>query len=143
MDCFPFRFRFELEHLGRKPKKVQMNCNTLPSVHAALEPLSLPLAVTPKSKNSSKEKRKASTNKSATSTSASPTVTNTTPTATKARAMLFPLEMLSPSEDAVCQSPPPKEVRRGYAKRETVSATEFGLEEHGPRTKTKVNVLSD
>ena len=72
------------------------------------------LAVTPKSKNSSKEKRKASTN-----LSASPTVTNTTPTATKARAMPFPLEMLSPSEDAVCQSSPPKKVRRGYVKRET------------------------
>ncbi|CAG2218817.1 unnamed protein product [Mytilus edulis] len=180
MDCFPFRVRFELEHFGRKPKKVQLNCNAIPSVHAAPEQLPLPLAVTPKSKNSSKEKRKASTNKSATSTSASPTVTNTTPTATKARAMPFPLEMLSPSEDAVCQSSPPKKVRRGYAKRETArliaehvhktagntssaavvdsskedgvdahvveetteslcveEATEFVLEEHGPRTKTK------
>ncbi|XP_076076127.1 uncharacterized protein LOC143047009 [Mytilus galloprovincialis] len=94
--------------------------------------------------------------------------------------MPFPLEMLSPSEDAVCQSSPPKKVRRGYAKRETArliaehvhktagntssaavvdsskgdgvdahvveettellcveEATEFVLEENGPRSKTK------
>ncbi|CAC5422653.1 unnamed protein product [Mytilus coruscus] len=91
--------------------------------------------------------------------------------------MPHPLEMLSPSEDAVCQSSPPKNVRRVYAKRETArliaerihktagntttatvvdsseekggdiveettyslcvkEATEFVLEEHGPKTVT-------
>ena len=34
LDCFPFRFRFELEQMGRKPKKVQLNSNAVPPVHA-------------------------------------------------------------------------------------------------------------
>lgn len=113
MDCFPFRFRFELEQMGRKPKKVQLNSNAVPSVHAT--PVEVPITPT------SSKKRKSDNKKTPSALPKTPRATreasnSTTP---KARAMPHPLEMLSPSEGVVCQSSPPKRVRRGYAKRET------------------------
>ena len=33
-ECFPFRQRFEIEQMGRKPKKVVLNEDAVPSIHS-------------------------------------------------------------------------------------------------------------
>jgi hypothetical protein len=39
IDSFPFRHRFEMEQMGRKPKKVKLNEDAFPTIHAlALAP---------------------------------------------------------------------------------------------------------
>jgi hypothetical protein len=39
IHSFPFRHRFEMEQMGRKPKKVKLNEDAFPTIHAlALAP---------------------------------------------------------------------------------------------------------
>ena len=37
-DCFPFRQRFEMEQMGIKPKKVTLNPDAVPTIHALTPP---------------------------------------------------------------------------------------------------------
>ena len=34
IECFPFRFRFEMEHMGRSLKNVKLNADAVPSIHS-------------------------------------------------------------------------------------------------------------
>nr|XP_022286598.1 uncharacterized protein LOC111099572 isoform X1 [Crassostrea virginica] len=88
-DCFPFRQRFEMEQMGIKPKKVTLNPDAVPTIHALTPP---PSISSPSATSSSTPKR-------------SP--------------YKRPFNMLSPNEEEQCQSSPPKKIRRGYTKRET------------------------
>jgi len=87
-DSFPFRVRFEMEQMGRMPKKVQINEDAVPTIHS-----DVPVTVTENLEQS------------------------TLPSTPKQS--LPKLNMLSPAEDAMCQSSPPKKMRRGYLKRES------------------------
>ena len=92
IDDFPFRHWFEIEHMGRAPKKAKLNVGAVPTVHSPSI-----------AKQVSMVKEKPLETKQ--------------PIQTAPKHSL-PLEMLSPSETSTCQSSPPKKIRRGYIKRE-------------------------
>jgi len=87
-ERFQFRYRFEVEHIGRAPKRVKLNDDAVPSIHCVRE---------------TDNQAKVTANVSAPSTP---------------RHQLCRLEILSPSEEVTCQVSPPKKIRRGYSKRE-------------------------
>ncbi|XP_076088805.1 uncharacterized protein LOC143059203 [Mytilus galloprovincialis] len=93
IDDFPFRHRFEIEHMGRAPKKAKLNVGAVPTVHSPSIAKQVSMV---------KEK---------------PLETEQ-PIPTTPKHTLPRLEMLSPSETSTCQSSPPKKIRRGYIKRE-------------------------
>lgn len=37
-ECFPFRHRFEMEQTGKKPKKVNLNDDAVPTIHSTVQP---------------------------------------------------------------------------------------------------------
>ena len=92
IDSFPFRHRFEMEQMSRKPKKVKLNEDAFPTIHA--------LALAP------------------TVTEQSEPVMTASSTGTPKHQRPASLLMLSPTEELACQSSPPKKIRRGYSKRE-------------------------
>ena len=92
-DCYPFRHRFEMEQMGRAPKKAKLNEDAVPTIHSV---------------NSGTEEERASDSM----------VHIASDVTTTPKHRLPKLEMLSPSEISTSQSSPPKKLRRGYAKRE-------------------------
>lgn len=95
-SCFPFRTRFEIEQMGVRPKRVTLTSVACPTIHA-----STPVETTTPSKSSSTQ-----------------SLIPSTPAAQSHLTAENRLQMLSPSEDILYQSSPPKKIRRGYMKRE-------------------------
>nr|XP_022319003.1 uncharacterized protein LOC111121842 isoform X2 [Crassostrea virginica] len=117
-DCYSFIQRFETERMGIKPKKITLNPDAIPTIHALTPPsISSPLATSSSTPKRSPYKRPfnmLSPNEEEQCQSSPPSK--------KIRSL--PFDMLSPNEEKQCQSSLPKKISWSYTKRETNRTTD-------------------